>query len=75
MIVYFRESKTSWNREYYIKKWCCDEFRENAGDYSIKVDNKMIEFFSYEDEGIVALPFNFRYCPYCGEKIKIKKGE
>jgi len=75
MIVYYRESRTSWGKEYYINKWCCDEFRRNAKDYNIEINNKMIQFISYEDEGIVSLPFEFRYCPYCGEKIKIRRGD
>ena len=72
MIVHYRDKKYNWGVEYYIKKWCCDEFKEDAEDYDIEVDDNMIQFVACEDEGIRYVPFHYKYCPYCGKEIMIK---
>jgi len=72
MKISCREKRTFWGIEYYVKEWCCNEFKEDIEDYDIDIVEKMVEFSTCEDEGVRHFPFRFKYCPCCGKKITIK---
>jgi len=73
MRIFWKEKWIGSGYEYYVKEWCCDEFKEDAENYDIDIVDKMVEFSTCEDEGVRYFPFRFEYCPRCGKKIEIIK--
>ena len=52
---------------------CCDEAKETFDHISTDVEE---DYITYTDWGIMYhCDIEFRYCPYCGEKIEIIRGK
>ena len=49
---------------------CCDEAKEMFDHISTEIEE---DYITYTDWGnMFTCPIHFKYCPFCGEKIKIK---
>ena len=56
-------------RSWRVLEYCCNEFEEFIGQYHMFKDLNDDNSISMSD--VDERIDNFRYCPYCGEKIEL----